>query len=180
MIIRGIFDTGDGNDRIRGPSSSPNFGVDIYNESFSFNTGDGNDTIEGQGNYGIYNKGLINTGNGKDIIIADKTNFDDFISIENFFTIDTGDDDDIITGNNSIYNEGVINTGNGDDSIIARFSGPAYNATLRNLNAIETGEGNDRVHLSFANTSSGKLTIEISTAQRKDRGNTLDIPLRSR
>src|SRR4028118_999015 len=37
-----------------------------------------------------------------------------------------------------------------------------------------------RVHLTFANTSSGKLTIEISTAQRKDRGNTLDIPLRSR
>jgi hypothetical protein len=36
------------------------------------------------------------------------------------------------------------------------------------------------VHLTFANTSSGKLTIEISTAQRKDRGNTLDIPLRSR
>jgi hypothetical protein len=33
-----------------------------------------------------------------------------------------------------------------------------------------------RVHLSFANTSSGKLTIEISTAQRKELGNTLDIP----
>ena len=37
-----------------------------------------------------------------------------------------------------------------------------------------------RVHLTFADTSSGKLTIEISTAKRKDRGNTLDIPLRSR
>ncbi|WP_442933093.1 GNAT family N-acetyltransferase [Microcoleus sp. herbarium7] len=36
------------------------------------------------------------------------------------------------------------------------------------------------VHLTFADTSSGKLTIEISTAKRKDRGNTLDIPLRSR
>ena len=33
------------------------------------------------------------------------------------------------------------------------------------------------VHLTFANTSSGKLTIKISTAKRKDRGNILDIPL---
>ena len=33
-----------------------------------------------------------------------------------------------------------------------------------------------RVHLTFANTSSGKLTIKISTAKRKDRGNILDIP----
>ena len=36
------------------------------------------------------------------------------------------------------------------------------------------------VHLTFANTSSGKLTIKISTAKRKDRRDTLDIPLRSR
>ena len=36
------------------------------------------------------------------------------------------------------------------------------------------------VHLTFADTSSRKLTIEISTAKSKDRGNTLDIPLRSR
>jgi hypothetical protein len=41
-------------------------------------------------------------------------------------------------------------------------------------------QGMRRVHLRLANTSSGKLTIEISTAQRKELGNTLDIPLRSR
>ena len=35
------------------------------------------------------------------------------------------------------------------------------------------------VHLTFADTLSGKLTIEISTAKKKDRGNTLGIPLRS-
>ncbi len=34
-----------------------------------------------------------------------------------------------------------------------------------------------RVHLSFVNISSGKLTLEISTAKRKDRCNTLNIPL---
>jgi len=159
MIIRGIFDTGDGNDRILGTNNvsgfgSSGFGSGIYNESFSFNTGDGNDTIEGRGYYGISNKGLINTGNGKDIIIAGRNNFENFISIQNFFTIDTGDDDDIITGNNGIYNEGNIDTGNGDDSIIARFSGPAYNAILLNLNAIETGEGNDII------TSSGVYNLD--------------------
>jgi len=37
-----------------------------------------------------------------------------------------------------------------------------------------------RVHLSFANTSTGELTIKISTAKRKNRGNTLNIPLGSR
>ena len=37
-----------------------------------------------------------------------------------------------------------------------------------------------RVHLTFADTSSRKLTIELSTAKRKELGNTLDIPLRSR
>jgi Ca2+-binding RTX toxin-like protein len=70
----------------------------IYNYSFTFNTGDGNDTIEGAGLYGISNKGLINTGNGKDIIIANGEAYGQGYSIENFFTIDTGDDDDIITG----------------------------------------------------------------------------------
>jgi hypothetical protein len=148
--IGGIFDTGDGNDRIRGLGNSvPHSTIGIYNGSSStFNTGDGNDTIEGQGAFGIINKGLINTGNGKDIIIADKQ-FEQEISIENFFTIDTGDDDDIITGNNGISNKGNIDTGNGDDSITARFFGSPYKAVLENFNVIETGEGNDII------TSSG-------------------------
>jgi len=63
-----IFDTGDGNDKIRGNSNeSSNFPTSgISNYSSTFNTGDGNDTIEGSGVYGIYNAALINTGNGKD------------------------------------------------------------------------------------------------------------------
>jgi len=36
------------------------------------------------------------------------------------------------------------------------------------------------VHLSLANTSTVELTIKISTPKRKNRGNTLNIPLRSR
>jgi hypothetical protein len=116
-----MFDTGDGNDRIRG-FGRPTTG--IYNDSFTFNTGDGNDTIEGQGHNGISNQGLINTGNGKDIIIANggKKNWEGY-SLQNSFTIDTGEDDDIITSTGIIYNKGVINTGNGDDSIMASFYG---------------------------------------------------------
>jgi hypothetical protein len=52
------------------PSTPACYSNGIYNDSFTFNTGDGNDTIEGQGHNGISNQGLINTGNGKDIIIA--------------------------------------------------------------------------------------------------------------
>jgi hypothetical protein len=146
ISISGIFDTGDGNDSISGSSSifdsgGPTYGISNY--SFTFNTGDGNDTIEGQGLYGISNKGLINTGNGKDIIIAKGGTYTHGYSLENSFTIDTGDGDDIITSANVLYNEGVINTGNGDDSIIASYYGSPYWAAIMNVNAIETGEGND-------------------------------------
>jgi transposase len=34
----------------------------------------------------------------------------------------------------------------------------------------------DRVHLTLANTSNRKLTVEIGTAKSKDRGNVLHIP----
>jgi len=138
-----MFDTGDGNDRIRG-FGRPTTG--IYNDSFTFNTGDGNDTIDGEGFDGIYNKGPINTGNGKDIIIASGGIRDENYGLENFSTIYTGDDDDIINVEYRIKNDGYIDTGNGDDSITASYSDPFYRSypvALINLNTIETGEGND-------------------------------------
>ena len=42
------------------------------------------------------------------------------------------------------------------------------------------GQQCKRVHLTLENVSSGKLTIEISTAKRKNKGNALNIPLCSR
>jgi len=138
-----MFDTGDGNDRITG-FGRPATG--IYNDSFTFNTGDGNDTIDGEGFDGIYNKGPINTGNGKDIIIASGGIRDENYGLENFSTIYTGDDDDIINVEYRIKNDGYIDTGDGDDSITASYSDPFYRpypVALINLNTIETGEGND-------------------------------------
>jgi hypothetical protein len=64
-------------------------------------------------------------------------------SLQNSFTINTGEGDDIITGTGVIYNEGIIDTSNGDDSIVASFYGNPTIAALRNVNSIETGEGND-------------------------------------
>jgi hypothetical protein len=123
-----IFDTGDGNDRIKGNNNASSFNYNftsaIFNRSYDFNTGDGNDTIEGNGGIrGIYNEGAINTGKGKDIIIANVKFPDGFITLSNssFSTIpiiDTGEDDDIITVEGGLLNRGIINTGNGDDSII--------------------------------------------------------------
>lgn len=132
--IADIFDTGDGNDRITGISESrANSTYGILNNSLSFNTGDGNDTIDGSSFYGVINYGIINTGNGKDIIIAKEINNEDGRGLSNFFTINTGEDDDIITGSGGIYNEGVINMGNGNDSMIADAgfeSGPNSNGNV--------------------------------------------------
>jgi hypothetical protein len=66
-------------------------------------------------------------------------------SLQNSFTINTGDDDDIITSTGVIYNEGIIDTSNGDDSIVASFYAVPTLVALRNVNSIETGEGNDTI-----------------------------------
>jgi hypothetical protein len=133
----------------------------IFNQSYDFNTGDGNDTIEGNGGIrGIYNEGSINTGKGKDIIIANLKFPDTGLSglsnrpsnrpFSPIPIIDTGEDDDIITTYSGIFNSGIINTGNGDDSIISD-SGEPFNPGIDNYSngvetgVIETGEGNDTI-----------------------------------
>jgi hypothetical protein len=159
-----IFDTGDGNDIIRANNRGG-----INNSSNTFTTGDGNDTIDGgAGDYpGIYNEGLINTGNGEDYIISrgalinyggvflgednDSIIADKYFpgrDLENFNFIGTGDGNDIITSPDAIYNEGVINTGDGDDSIIVdggvNGTGDGY-GIHNNGGAIITGDGNDSI-----------------------------------
>jgi len=131
-----IFDTGNGNDIIRGNSAGWS-GLGIFNESITFNTGDGNDTIYGSGTSGgIANQGLINTGNGKDTIIAD----DGLINIS---TIDTGEGEDIITASNGFFNKGTIDTGDGDDIITGSMD---YDVPgIDNKGTINTGNGNDSI-----------------------------------
>jgi hypothetical protein len=159
-----IFDTGDGNDLIR----TGNRGA-IHNYSNTFTTGDGNDTIQGgDGDYpGIYNGGLIDTGNGEDYIISRGALFNyggvflgdgnDWLyttdipnsTFKNFNFIGTGDGNDIISSTSVIYNEGVINTGDGADSIIADggyddITGTRY-GIYNNGGAINMGNGNDSI-----------------------------------
>jgi len=140
----GNFDTEDGNDRIRGISDiGLIYAYGIFNSSFTFNTGDGNDTIDGIGYYGIINHGLINTGNGQDIIIGKGINDGNARGLSNFSTIDTGDNDDIIIGTGGIYNEGVINTGNGNDSIIAAKEG--FKSGSNSSGRVFLGNGEDYI-----------------------------------
>lgn len=139
IIQEGIFDTGDGNDRITGISNNTNYvSYGISNHSTSVNTGDGNDTIDGRGFYGLVNNGLINTGTGKDTIITKGIHHENGGNLYNFFTIYTGEDDDIINGIGGIYNEGVISMGNGNDSIIA-------NAGFNNNGSVFLGKGEDYI-----------------------------------
>jgi hypothetical protein len=146
-----IFDTGNGNDRISGGGGD----TGISNASFTFNTGDGNDTIEGgAGANGIKNKGLINTGNGKDTIIAQASGESFFQGFEtlyaglsNFSTIDTGEGEDVITVSGNIKNGvairalenfGFIGTGDGNDIITSI-------GVIDNEGVINMGDGNDSI-----------------------------------
>jgi hypothetical protein len=185
------FDTGDGNDRIKGDNSNTSyfyFSPAIFNQSYDFNTGDGNDTIEGNGGLrGIYNEGSINTGKGKDIIIANNKfpdtgfwglyNFPSNPPISPIPIIDTGEDDDIITSYGGIFNSGIIKTGKGDDSIISNSisdSGMSFNPGIDNYSLnnysslIETGEGNDTIE-------ANSFFVGISNKGSINTGNGKDI-----
>jgi hypothetical protein len=146
------INTGNGNDTITGTGNNV---VGIFNlrdalNTTTFNTGDGNDRIIGNGFYaGIDNYGLMDTGEGDDIINGTNSiiGTGDFISggiinSVDVHTIITGNGNDTIigTGSTGIYNMGVINTGNGDDVIIGTGSTGIYNG-----NVINTGNGDDSI-----------------------------------
>jgi Ca2+-binding RTX toxin-like protein len=149
--VKGIIDTGDGNDILTGILDTPNqesqYG--IYNENSIIDTGNGNDTIISINNitnvpsasftYGIYNvSSTIDTGSGNDIILG---NGESGI-VNNLGTFNTGDGSDTITGIGSIFNAGTFNTGNGNDIITG--TSKDYSGILNSSNSsIDTGDGND-------------------------------------
>jgi hypothetical protein len=152
LITNGsTFDTGTGNDRIigEGVNSDTIRSDGLSNYSFTFNTGDGNDTIDGRGYYGIYNKGFINTDNGKDIITATGGNYYGGRGISNFSTINTGSDDDIIIAAGGIENYGNIDIGDGNDIITSTaninngIGSGNMGSAIVNSGTINTGEGKD-------------------------------------
>jgi hypothetical protein len=104
------LDTGDGNDIIAGISTEGRYGIVNTSRDGLFTniiaTGDGDDIITGIGSIGIYNLGIINTGNGRDFIIADGG----FDGAGNVF-LENGKD--YLKG----FGSGNFNGGNGQDTL---------------------------------------------------------------
>jgi len=180
-----IFDTGGGNDLIR----TGNRGY-IDNYSNTFTTGDGNDTIDG-GFGGIYNAGLIDTGNGEDYILSsnglsndggvflgegnDSINAYDIttmngVTIYNEGSIDTSDGNDSIIYQGNFINKGNVFLGEGNDSIATSFYvGGVPDRAIENFNAIDTGDGDDTIttdgviyNEGIINTGSGDDSILVN------------------
>ena len=105
-----LLHTGDGNDIITGISTAApgiaNYSRDGLLTNNTIDTGDGDDIITGTGSIGIYNVGIINTGNGKDSIIADGG----FDGSGNVFL---GNGKDYLKG----FGSGNFNGGNGKDAL---------------------------------------------------------------
>lgn len=93
-----------GDDSITGYASGSN-SQGIHNDGI-INTGNGNDIITGTGSTGIYNDGIINTGNGKDSIIANGG----FTGTGSVFL---GEGKDYLKG----FGNGNFNGGNGKDTL---------------------------------------------------------------
>jgi hypothetical protein len=131
----------------------PASGEDLIVNTGTTNTLAGNDKITGvsgffsNSNSGIINDGIIDTGDGRDIItgnslmdVVDPFSMPRVSGIYNSSNsiIDTGNDSDIIigTGTISIDNFGTINTGNGEDSILSEVK-------FINNGGVFLGGGND-------------------------------------
>jgi hypothetical protein len=103
------MDTGAGDDEITGTNTGTSANsVGIYNFSGNtIDTGDGNDKITGTGgSFGIYNNGIIRTGNGKDSIIADG-------GFNGTGSVFLGNGKDYLKG----FGSGNFNGGNGQDTL---------------------------------------------------------------
>jgi len=143
------MDTGAGDDEITGTNTGTNTNCwGIYNYSGNtIDTGDGNDIITGMGNeYGIFNIGTINTGNGADSIIADG-DLNDLYNNGGVINMGDGNDSIMVEGTGTEYgiynNGGVINMGDGNDSIMVEETGTGYG--IYNSGVINMGDGNDSI-----------------------------------
>jgi len=175
IYSRGNMNSGDGNDIIIGTNTSGG-GYGIFNglgnqvDSSTIDTGDGNDIITGIAAFGIFNTGIINTGNGADSIICDASSNDGAgYGFYNANIINTGNGNDMITeiSGHSIHNFGIINTGNGDDSVIAEggFYEDPFNPSSSIPGSVFLENGEDYLK-SFGrgifNGGNGKDTLELT------------------
>ncbi len=155
---KGTISTGSGDDTIDGMCFNSPSSVGILNaDGGKIDTGAGKDIIringilnpgDGSGK-GIYNQGIIDTGDNEDTIESSGSD----TGINNEATIVTGNGNDTITGNTvssfgyGIYNTGSIDLGLGDDIITGRrYSPNNYGGVgIFNSGSINTGAGNDVV-----------------------------------
>jgi hypothetical protein len=174
LYSRGTINSGGGNDIIIGTNTSGS-GYGIFNgfgtppdqvASSTIDTGDGNDIIMGIAAFGIFNIGIINTGNGADSIICDaSSNGGTGYGFYNRNIINTGDGNDIITeiSGHSILNVGIINTGNGNDSILANGG---FESNFDGIGSVFLENGKDYLK-GFGNGDfyggNGKDTLELTS-----------------
>jgi len=173
---RGEINIGDGNDIITGTNTNGS-GYGIFNglgnqvDSSTIDTGDGNDILTGIAAFGIFNTGIINTGDGADSIICDaSSNNGTGYGFYNTNIINTGDGNDLITeiSGHSIHNLGIINTGNGDDFIIAEggFYQDPFNPSSSIPGSVLLGNGKDYIKgfgRGIFNGGNGKDTLELTS-----------------
>jgi hypothetical protein len=158
LLNLGNIYSGEGNDIIIGINSinSNNIGgvygifngfvgAELGSNSSIIDTDDGNDIITGIAKFGIFNYGIINTGNGADSIISDSSSNSgsEEYGFFNANIINTGNGNDLITevSSRSIFNYGIIDTGNGDDSLIAE--GGFYASPFTIPGSVFLGNGKD-------------------------------------
>jgi hypothetical protein len=152
--LRGIIDTGDGNDTITGIH---NLTEELMNGSGIFyvgtiDSGNGDDIITGiiisedslnGETYGIYGYGTINTGEGNDTITGITQNRSGE-GILSFGNIDTGKGNDIIIGSGSTgIGSRNLTTGDGNDTITGTSNTSIYGVGLRTSGLLDTGDGDD-------------------------------------
>jgi hypothetical protein len=171
---RGNINSGNGNDIIIGTNTSGRgygifngFGVEPGLSSSTIDTSDGDDIITGIARFGIFNYGIINTGNGADSIISDSSSNGgtEEYGFFNANIINTGNGNDLITevSSRSIFNYGIIDTGNGDDSLIA--NGGFYEDSYHIPGSVFLGNGKDYLKgfgTGSFNGGNGKDTLELT------------------
>jgi hypothetical protein len=152
ILTLGNINSGSGNDILIGTANEGTYGIfhgfvgaEVGQNSSTIDTSDGDDIIAGIATFGIFNYGIINTGNGADSIISDSSSSSGSheYGFFNANIINTGNGNDLITevSSRSIFNYGIIDTGNGDDSLIA--NGGFYKDPFQIPGSVFLGNGKD-------------------------------------
>ena len=175
ILTLGNINSGDGNDIIIGTANEGTYGIfhgfvgaEVGQNSSTIDTGDDDDIIAGIATFGIFNYGIINTGNGADFIISDSSSSSGSheYGFFNANIINTGNGNDLITevSSRSIFNYGIIDTGNGDDALIA--NGGFYKDPFQIPGSVFLGNGQDYLEGfgdgSF-NGGNGKDTMKLTS-----------------